>query len=83
MPNSKEAIELKGNRPTNLIDSVNKFAAKFSAVGLKKVIEKLIFGHQNTFTEDRKITDTTLFANEVLDWQLKKRGIHPSFVSWT
>lgn len=38
---------------------------------LKQVIWNLVSGYQNTFIKSRQITDTSLIADEVLDWRLK------------
>nr|XP_009796547.1 PREDICTED: uncharacterized protein LOC104243096 [Nicotiana sylvestris] len=50
---------------------VYKITAKLLAERIKKVIGKLISGHQNAFIKGRQITDASLIANEVLDWRLK------------
>lgn len=38
---------------------------------LNKVIGKMVSEYQNAFIKGRQITDATLIANEILDWQQK------------
>lgn len=72
IPKKRGAIELRDYRPISLIGSTNKIVAKILAGRLKKKIGKLVSNHQNAFIQGRQITDASLIANEVLDWQQKQ-----------
>nr|XP_016478797.1 PREDICTED: uncharacterized protein LOC107800154 [Nicotiana tabacum] len=67
-------MELKDYRPISLIGSIYKIVAKILAERLKSVMEKLVSNQQNAFIKNRQITDASLIANEVMDWQLKRGG---------
>lgn len=72
IPKKKGAMELRDYRLISLICSVYKIIAKVLAERLKKVMGKLVSNQQNAFIQGRQITDASLIANEVLDWQFKQ-----------
>lgn len=72
IPKKKGAMELRDYRSISLIGSLYKIIAKVLAERLKRVMGKLVSNQQNAFIKGRQITDASLIANEVLDWQLKQ-----------
>lgn len=74
IPKKKGAMKLRDYMPISLIGSVYKIIAKVLAERLKRVMGNLVSSQQNAFIKGRQITDASLIANEVLDWQLKQRG---------
>lgn len=72
IPKKKGARGLRDYRPISLIGSIYKIIAKVLANRLKRVMGKLVSNQQNAFIKGRQITDASLIANEVLDWQLKQ-----------
>ena len=64
----KSGVEDLGDfRPISLLGGLYKLLAKVLANRLKKVVGNVVSISQNAFVRERKILDTSLIANEVID----------------
>ncbi|RVW23579.1 LINE-1 retrotransposable element ORF2 protein [Vitis vinifera] len=72
IPKKEEAEDLGDFRPISLLGGLYKLMAKVLANRLKKVIGKVVSHDQNAFVTGRQILDSSLIANEVIDFWNKK-----------
>ena len=75
--NKGDAEDLKDFKPINLLGSLYKLLAKVLANRLKRVVGIIVSDDQNAFVEGRQILNTSLIADEVIDfWQKgKDKGV--------
>ena len=71
IPKKGNVEDIKDYRPISLLGRLYKILAKVLANRLRRVIDKVV-SSQNAFVEGRQILDATLFANEVVDFMLRR-----------
>ena len=67
IPKKSGVDDLGEFRPISLLGGLYKLLAKVLANRLKKVVGNVVSTSQNAFVRERKILDTSLIANEVID----------------
>ena len=73
IPKKGGAEDLGEFRPISLLGGLYKLMAKVLANRLKRVLNKVVSADQNAFVRRRQILNTSLIANEVVDyWQKRK-----------
>lgn len=78
IPKKNGAKELRDFKPISLIGSVYKIISKLLTERLKRVVNKLVDGHQMSFIRGRQIMGAALIANECVNSRLK--GQYPGIL---